>query len=78
MKLFKIVNKNIQSSINFNFLRKTDSTKILPIITLSREKGSGGRLIMAKLAKKLGKKWDYYNRDIVEKIAEKSNIPLFL
>ncbi len=55
-------------------MRKKDDPQVLPIITISREKGSGGIIIAQKLAKKLGKKWDYYHKDIVEKIAEESNI----
>lgn len=40
------------------------------IITISREFGSGGRSIGKKLAEKLGYK--YYDREIIEKIAEDS------
>lgn len=76
MKIFSIINKNLQSSVNFDFIRRPEEPKILPIITISREKGAGGRIIAAKLAKKLGKKWDYYHKDIVEKIAKESNISI--
>lgn len=74
MKIFKIINKNFQSPVNFDFLQKTEEPKVSPIITISREKGSGGIMIADKLAKKLGKKWNYYDKDIVEKIAKESNI----
>lgn len=74
MKIFELINKNLQSPFHFNFLRKTEGNKNIPIITISREKGAGGRIIAAKLAKKLGRRWDYYHRDIVDKIAEQTNI----
>ncbi|MCL5071518.1 MAG: cytidylate kinase-like family protein [Actinobacteria bacterium] len=70
MKIFNIINRNLHTSIN---LRKTHGeNKSLPIITISREKGAGGIVVAKKLAKKLGKKWDYYHKDIVEKIAQES------
>lgn len=72
MKIFNIINKNLQSSINFPFTKNGRENKVLPIITISREKGAGGIVIAEKLAKKLGKKWDYYHKDIVDKIAEKT------
>lgn len=72
MKIFKIVNRNLQTSINFPFLKRAEENKILPIITISREKSAGGLMIAEKLAKKLGKKWDYFDKDIVEKIAKES------
>jgi len=42
------------------------------IITLSREFGSGGRIIAQQVAEKLG--WKYYDRELIEKIAEKSGL----
>lgn len=40
------------------------------IITVSRQFGSGGRIIAQQVAEKLG--WKYYDRDLIGKIAEKS------
>jgi cytidylate kinase len=40
----------------------------IPVITLSREPGSGGRIIAEKLAKELG--LDLFHQDIVQKMAE--------
>lgn len=40
----------------------------MKIITISREFGSGGREIGKRLADILG--WDYYDREIIQKIAE--------
>lgn len=42
------------------------------IITVSREFGSGGRIIAQDVAKQLG--WKYYDRLLIEKIAEKSGL----
>ncbi|MFA5933106.1 MAG: cytidylate kinase-like family protein [Microgenomates group bacterium] len=72
MKIFNIINKNLHSSINFRLSKRVSENKALPIITISREKGAGGIVIAQRLAKKLGKKWDYYHKDIVDKIAEES------
>ena len=42
------------------------------IITVSRQFGSGGRIIARNVAEKLG--WKYYDRELIEKIAEKSGL----
>lgn len=42
------------------------------IITISREFGSGGRSIGKAVAQKLG--YDYYDKELIEKIAEKSGL----
>ncbi len=42
------------------------------IIAISRQFGSGGREIGEKLAEKLG--WDYYDRNIIEKLCEQENL----
>ena len=42
------------------------------IITISREFGSGGRLIGEEIAKKLG--MVYYDKDIIDRIAEESGL----
>lgn len=42
------------------------------IITISREFGSGGRSIGKEVAQKLG--YDYYDKELIEKIAEKSGL----
>jgi cytidylate kinase len=42
------------------------------IITISREYGSGGRTIAQQVAAELG--WKYYDRELIEKIAEKSGL----
>lgn len=42
------------------------------VITVSRQFGSGGRIIAQEVAKKLG--WKYYDRELIEKISEKSGL----
>ena len=42
------------------------------IITISREFGSGGRELGQRLAEALG--FDYYDREIITKIAEKHDL----
>ena len=42
------------------------------IITISRQFGSGGRFIGEEVAKQLG--ISYYDKNIIEKIAEKSGL----
>ncbi|MBQ9238396.1 MAG: cytidylate kinase-like family protein [Treponema sp.] len=42
------------------------------VITISREFGSGGRLIAQRVATRLG--WKIYDRNLIEKIAEKSGL----
>jgi cytidylate kinase len=42
------------------------------IITISRQYGSGGRMTAEKLAEQLG--WKFYDRALIEKIAEKSGL----
>lgn len=42
------------------------------IITISRQFGSGGREMGERLAERLG--WDYYDREIIEALAEKQGL----
>ena len=42
----------------------------IKIITVSRQFGSGGRIIAKDVADKLG--WKFYDKELIEKIAEKS------
>lgn len=74
MKFFEIVNRNIRTTLNFSYFKKSEEEKHGPIITISREKSAGGTAIAEKLAKKLGGKWDYYNKDIIEKISSESKV----
>lgn len=72
-KLFELINKNLESSRLFGFLKGRDKND-LPIITISREKGSGGRPIAFLVARQLGMPWRVFHKDIVEQIAKESNL----
>lgn len=68
-RLFELINRNLEgASLNRTF---TASHK-LPIITISRERGSGGMPIAYLVAKKLKSPWRVYHKDIVEEIAEET------
>jgi cytidylate kinase len=55
----------------FTGKKKKDLSQI-PVITLAMEPGSGGSIIAAKIAERL--EFDYFHRDIVEKIAKTAKI----
>jgi cytidylate kinase len=42
------------------------------VVTLSREPGSGGRMVAERLAKKLD--WDFFDKDIINRVAESVNM----
>ncbi|MDO8640710.1 MAG: cytidylate kinase-like family protein [Nitrosarchaeum sp.] len=73
-KLYKLIQDNFLTSHVSEMFRKTYSGEQLPLITLSRESGSGGRPIAFLVAKKLGKPWKVFHKDIVEEIAQKTNL----
>lgn len=70
-KIFQLIDKNL-SSLICPFKKKT--LKEFPTITISREKGSGGRPIAYLVAKKLGRRWRVYHKDIIDKIAKESHL----
>lgn len=72
-KIFQIINKNIEKFFLFKE-KKSLSNEPLPLITISREKGSGGRIIAHLVAKKLGKKWRVYHKEIIEQIARNAHL----
>jgi len=71
LRLFRLINKNL-STLGIRLEKKP--TKELPIITISREMGSGGRLIASLVAKKLGRRWRVYHKDLVDKIAKQAHL----
>lgn len=48
--------------------------KKVPVITISRQSGSGGKIVADILAKKLGKPWKTYDREILDQIAKVTNV----
>jgi len=70
--LVELINRNIAFGKRFDFFGKKKATKKPPVITISRETGSGGRPIASLVAKKLGRPWKVYHKEIVEKIAKET------
>ncbi len=73
-KLYELIQKNLSFSRVSDLFRQKPSVQKLPLITISREKGSGGRLIAHLVAKKLGKPWEIYHKEIVNQIVEKTHL----
>lgn len=74
MKIFEIINRNIRTTLDIYHSKKLEGIKAGPIITISREKSAGGTAIAEKLSKKLGKKWNCYHKDILEKVSLESKV----
>lgn len=73
-KLFELINKNVLSSKVTDFTAVNSSKANHPIITISREYGSGGSIIAKKLLAKLGKDWKIYHEEIVDEIAKEAHL----
>ena len=73
-RLFQLINRNLFQEL-FSGRRKTALIEQkLPLITISREMGSGGRPIAELVVEKFGKPWKLYHRDIIDDIAEESHL----
>lgn len=71
-KIYQLIEKNLVEKV---FPKKEQSsTGALPIITISREMGSGGKLIANLVAKRLGAKWKVYDQEIIDEIAKESQL----
>lgn len=68
-RLFELINKNLEGTALRHPLQKGLQ---LPIITISRERGSGGRPIAYLVAQKLKNPWRVYHKDIVDEIARET------
>jgi len=69
-KIYEIFQKNF-------FLSKKPSLKTnspLPIITISREMGSGGKATANLIASQLGKPWKVYDHELIDEIAKNKNL----
>ena len=71
-KFFQLINQNL-TRLSF-FKNKSRSSSILPVITISREKRAGGRTIAYMVAKKLGRPWKVYHKEIIDEIAKKEKL----
>jgi len=72
-KIFEIINQNL-ARLQFFKDKTSRSSILLPVITISREKRAGGRTIAYMVAKKLGRPWKVYDREIIEAIAKKEKL----
>lgn len=69
-RIFELINRNLEGTSLHHLYKNKNFT--LPIITISRERGSGGRPIAYLVAKKLKSPWRVYHKDIVEEIAHET------
>src|SRR3989338_889866 len=73
-RIFDLINKNI----SFDFLtgkkRTVPLDQELPLITISREMGSGGRPIAYLVAEKLGRPWQVFHKEIIDQIAKEIHL----
>lgn len=73
-KLFELINHNMfQSSkqpLNVDDLHDASH----PLITISREYGSGGSVVARKVAARLGKQWKIYHKELVDEIAKEARL----
>ncbi len=75
-KLSELINKNISFAKLFSLFKPHEAgdDQKLPLITISREKGSGGRPIAYLVEKKLRKPWKVYHETIVDEIAKEAKL----
>ena len=73
-RVFELINKNILQQLIFNRKKDVPDNEDMPMITISREMGSGGRPIAELVVKKLGKPWKLFHKDLIDKIAKEGNL----
>lgn len=72
-KIFDLINRNFLRPVP-RFSPNIRMPKELPIITISREKGSGGRFVALQIAKEMGKPWVVFNKEIADVIAHETHL----
>jgi len=70
-KIYEIFQKNFFPQTKKLSLKTNGS---LPIITISREMGSGGKSIANLIALSLGKPWKVYDHELIDEIAKNKNL----
>lgn len=76
-KIDNLINKNIFQDRLYYLFSSNPPKKSggpPPLITISREMGAGGKPIAYLVAKKLGKPWQVYHKEIVEEIAKEAKL----
>ncbi|MCL4363719.1 cytidylate kinase-like family protein [Patescibacteria group bacterium] len=70
--VYQLIEKNLFEKI---FPKEEKETKgALPIITISREMGSGGKPVANLVANRLGGKWKVYDQEIIDEIAREAHL----
>ena len=72
-KLFQLISKNCFRSQPKLPVFKT-LNQALPIITISRERGSGGKVIANMVVQRLGHPWQIYHKEIIDEIAKETHL----
>ncbi len=73
-KLFELINRNFFLDLFRTKMANNSPDQPFPLITLSREKGWGGRPIAHLVAKKLRKPWKVFHEQIVDEIAKETHL----
>jgi cytidylate kinase len=74
-KIFQLINRNIANFVkNGLTVNKSSPEKNLALITISRERGSGGKIIAYQVAKKLRGRWRVYHKEIIDEIAKNAHL----
>ncbi|MBI4226505.1 cytidylate kinase-like family protein [Candidatus Roizmanbacteria bacterium] len=73
-RLFELINKNISLGFLTGKKRSVPTQEELPLITISREKGSGGRPIAYLVAKKLGRPWKVFHKEVIDELAKEVHL----
>lgn len=73
-KLYELIQKNLSFSRVSDLFSQKSPPEELPLVTISREKGSGGRPIAHLIAKKLGKPWRVFHEEILNQIVEQTHL----
>ncbi len=75
MKTKRSINQIIDEQVRKWEMLRTEKKKEedrIPVITISREPGSGGRIVAERIAERLG--YDLFHREIIQKMAESADI----
>ena len=73
-RLFELINRNVLSSTAGDLSNNKKGVEKHPIITISREYGSGGSIVAKKLLAKLDKDWKIYHEEIVDEISKEAHL----
>ena len=73
-RIFDLINKNISLDFLTGKKRTVPLDQELPLITISREMGSGGRPIAYLVAEKLGRPWQVFHKEIIDQIAKEIHL----